>query len=105
MEGGPKAHPTKGAPATLIRQTPAQSGPCDHPPCPLSHGFCPRRYSSPQLLLTPKGFCYTLGFEPGLISDASSAKPYATVPVIHCPPVVILQISGPHAVVDLTWIG
>ena len=100
-EGGPEAHQNKGAPATLPWLTSQRTGPFDHPPCPLSHGFRPRRYSRPQLLLAPKGFCYTLGFEPGLISDASSAKPYATVPVIHCPPVVILQISEPHAVVHV----
>ena len=72
---------------------------------PVSHGFCPRRYSRPQLLLTPKGFCYTLGFELGLISDASSAKPYAAVPVIHCPPVVILQISKPMPSCNGTVLG
>ena len=100
FEGGPEAHQNKGAPATLPWETSQRTGSFDHPPCPLSHGFRPRRYSCPQLLLTRKGFCYTLGFEPGLISDASSAKPYAAVPVIHCPPVVILQISEPHAVMQ-----
>ena len=62
-EGGPEAHQNKGAPATLPWETSQRAG------CPLSHGFRPRRYSRPQLLLTPKGFCYTLGIKPGLISE------------------------------------